>query len=74
MLSQSKLALKITLERQPGTIILILWTMLITTATYYIRVFESTDGTDFSIYLWDQMWLAIVTSSTTGYGDLGVQG
>lgn len=24
-----------------------------------------------SVYLWDQMWLAIVTSSTTGYGDLG---
>ena len=29
--------------------------ILLATTTYYIRVFESTDGTDFSVYLWDQV-------------------
>jgi hypothetical protein len=38
LLSQSKLALKIALERQPGTIILMMWAMLIFSSTYYIRV------------------------------------
>ena len=54
--------------RQPGTIIFLCWAVLILTATYLIRVFEAGDAA--SIYVWDQLWLAVVSSSTTGYGDL----
>ena len=67
-LSQPQLAFKIALERQPIKIIAMCWVSLVISATYLIRVFESTEGNTFSLYLWDQMWLVIVTSTTTGYG------
>ena len=67
-LSQPQLAFKIALERQPIRIITTSWLVLGLFATCLIRVFESTEGSDFSIYFWDQLWCVLVTATTTGYG------
>jgi hypothetical protein len=69
-MSKQQLAIKIALDRQPFRIILILWVTIILTATWAIRVFEMNTTQSFSVYVWDQMWLIIVTLSTTGYGDM----
>jgi hypothetical protein len=69
-MSKQQLAIKVALDRQPFTIILFLWITFILTATWAIRVFEMNTTQSFSVYVWDQMWLIIVTLSTTGYGDM----
>ena len=69
-MSQATLALKISLMRNPGLIIMLAWLVLICTCAVVIRVSESTAGVDSSPYVWDQLWLVITTATTTGYGDL----
>mmetsp|Transcript_18413 Transcript_18413/g.41954 ORF Transcript_18413/g.41954 Transcript_18413/m.41954 type:complete len:736 (-) Transcript_18413:58-2265(-) len=69
-LSQPVLAVKIALTRQPMYLISTCWAVLIFSATWIIRISENTPGNLFSVYLWDQLWLVMVTSTTTGYGDL----
>lgn len=62
-LSQATLALKIALTRNPALLIAIAWAVLICTITVVIRVSESTAGVETSPYVWDQIWLVIVSAT-----------
>ena len=60
-LSQPVLAIKIALTRQPMYLIGTCWAVLIFSATWIIRISENTPGNLFSVYVWDQLWLVLVT-------------
>jgi hypothetical protein len=65
----SKLALKAILEDKPFHTIFFAFLLMTFTLAYLVRICESPLNIE-HIYFWNQLWLIVVTATSTGYGDI----
>jgi len=65
----SKLAIKAILADVPFQSISFLFLLMTFTLAYLVRIAEAPANME-HIYFWNQLWLIVVTATSTGYGDL----
>lgn len=65
----SKLALKAILEDKPFETIFLAFLVMTLMLAYLVRICESPVNIE-HIYFWNQLWLIVVTATSTGYGDI----
>jgi len=65
----SKLAIKAILADVPFQTITFLFGFMTFTLAYLVRIAEAPANID-HVYFWNQLWLIVVTATSTGYGDL----
>ena len=66
----SKLAIKAILADVPFETIGFLFSLMTITLAYLVRIAEAPANVEHSVYFWNQLWLIVVTATSTGYGDL----
>jgi hypothetical protein len=65
----SKLAIKAILADVPFETITFLFGFMTVTLAYLVRIAEAPANEE-HVYFWNQLWLIVVTATSTGYGDL----
>ena len=65
----SKLAIKAILADVPFQTIISLFIMMTFVLAYLVRIAEAPANIQ-HVYFWNQLWLIVVTATSTGYGDL----
>ena len=65
----SKLAIKAILADMPFKTISFLFVLMTFTLAYLVRIAEAPANIE-HVYFWNQLWLVVVTATSTGYGDL----